>query len=204
MTPTDPRLAYGSLPVLIWTVRPDGTCDYLNERWIDFTGRPPAEMLGWGWLDLLHPDDRERVAAECTRALASRTHLRVEFRMVHADGDYRWVLGMGEPCYLAGEFIGYSGCTTDVTDRRALEERLAELGRSGEIAQLAGGIAHDFNNLLTGILAMSPCSSTRAPSRWRPGKTFPGSGRPRTAPPCSRATCSPSVAARSSRRGRST
>jgi signal transduction histidine kinase/CheY-like chemotaxis protein len=109
-------------------------------------------MLGWGWLDLLHPDDRERVAAECTRALASRTHLRVEFRMVHADGDYRWVLGMGEPCYLAGEFIGYSGCTTDVTDRRALEERLAELGRSGEIAQLAGGIAHDFNNLLTGIL----------------------------------------------------
>ena len=45
-----------------------------------------------------------------------------------------------------------AGCATDITDRRALEQRLAELGRTGEIAQLAGGIAHDFNNLLTGIL----------------------------------------------------
>ena len=152
MTPTDPRLDHGSLPVLIWTVRPDGTCDYLNERWGEFTGRPPAELLGWAWLDLAHPDDRARVAAECTRALAARVPLRLEFRMLHHDGDYRWVLGIGEPCHVAGEFIGYSGCTTDVTDRRALEERLAELGRSGGIAQLAGGIAHDFNNLLTGIL----------------------------------------------------
>ena len=61
MTLTDPRLAHGSLPLLIWTARPDGWCDYMNERWSAFTGRPTAEMLGWAWLDLVHPEDRARV-----------------------------------------------------------------------------------------------------------------------------------------------
>jgi PAS domain S-box-containing protein len=153
MTLTDPRLAYGSLPVLIWTAGADGTCDYLNERWSEFTGLPVADLLGWGWLERVHPDDRERLAAEYRGAVAARGPVRLEFRMLHQGGEYRWFLGTGEPCYAAsGQFLGYSGCTTDVTDRRALEQRLAELGRTAEIAQLAGSIAHDFNNLLTGIL----------------------------------------------------
>ena len=153
MTLTDPRLAYGSLPVLIWTAGADGTCDYLNERWSDFTGRPMADMLGWAWLECVHPGDRERVVAEYSGQVAARGPVRLEFRMLHQDGEYRWVLATGAPCYRSdGEFLGYGGCSTDVTDRRALEQRLAEVGRTGEIAQLAGGIAHDFNNLLTGIL----------------------------------------------------
>ena len=153
MTLTDPRLAYGTLPVLIWTAGADGSCDYLNERWSECTGLPVADLLGWGWLDRVHPDDRERIVAEYSGAVAARTPVRLEFRMLHRDGEYRWFLGTGEPCYGdGGQFLGYSGCTTDVTDRRALEQRLAELGRTADIAQLIGGIAHDFNNLLTGIL----------------------------------------------------
>jgi two-component system, cell cycle sensor histidine kinase and response regulator CckA len=154
MTLTDPRLAHGSLPVLMWTASPDGTCDYLNERWSEFTGLPVASLLAWAWLDRVHPDDRERLVAEYRDAVTARGRVRLEFRLLHRDGEYRWVLGTGEPCYATsgGQFLGYSGCTTDVTDRRALEQRLEELGRTAEIAQLAGGIAHDFNNVLTGIL----------------------------------------------------
>jgi PAS domain S-box-containing protein len=153
MTRTDPRLADGNLPVLIWTAGPDEGWDYLNERWTDFTGRPPAEMLGRAWLDRVHPDDRDQAAAEYTGAVAGRRPVLLEFRLLHQDGGYRWVLVTGEACHLAGgEFLGYSGCATDVTDRRALEQRLSQLGRAAEIAQLAGGIAHEFNNLLTGIL----------------------------------------------------
>ncbi len=153
MTRTDPRLADGNLPVLIWTAGPDGAFDHLNERWIEFTGRPAAGMLGWAWLDRVHPDDRDRTAAEYTDAVAGRKPVRLEFRLMHQDGEYRWVLLRGEPCHLAGgEFLGYSGCATDVTDRRAAEQRLSEAGRGAEMAQLAGGIAHEFNNLLTGIL----------------------------------------------------
>ncbi len=153
MTLTDPRLSYGSLPVLLWTAGPDGTCDYLNERWTEMTGRRLDDLLAWGWVESLHPDDRDQVVAAYRAAVADRRPVRLEFRMLHQSGEYRWFLGIGEPCHRRdGSFLGYSGSTTDVTDRRALEERLVELGRSGEIAQLAGGIAHDFNNLLTGIL----------------------------------------------------
>ena len=153
MTLTDPRLAHGILPVLIWTAGPDGACDYLNDRWSEFTGRPVADMLGWKWVESVHPDDRERLLAEYTAQVATRGPVRLEFRMLHQDGEYRWLLGLGEPCPgPAGEFLGYTGCSTDVTDRRALGQRLVQLDRAGEIAQLAGGIAHDFNNLLTGIL----------------------------------------------------
>ncbi len=153
MTLTDPRLAHGILPVLIWTAGPDGACDYLNDRWGEFTGQPLADMLGWKWVDSVHPDDRERLLAEYTTQVAARGPVRLEFRMLHQNGEYRWLLALGEPCPgPAGEFLGYSGCSTDVTDRRALGQRLVQLDRAGEIAQLAGGIAHDFNNLLTGIL----------------------------------------------------
>ncbi|HEU4523707.1 MAG TPA: PAS domain-containing protein, partial [Gemmatimonadales bacterium] len=153
MTQRDPRLVHDVLPVLLWTVGPDGACDYLNHRWAEFTGRSVPEMLGWRWIESLHPDDREGFQTEYAAALAARAPFRYEFRMLHQDGEYRWLLSLGEPVLgPGGEFLGYSGCSTDVSDRRTLEERLAQLDRAGEIAQLAGGIAHDFNNLLTGIL----------------------------------------------------
>jgi two-component system cell cycle sensor histidine kinase/response regulator CckA len=153
MTQRDPRLAPDVLPVLLWTAGPDGACDYLNQRWTEFTGRTAGEMLGWRWTESLHPDDREGFHAEFASAVAARAPFRFEFRMLHQDGEYRWLLSLGEPILgPGGELLGYSGCATDVTDRRTLEQRLVQLDRAGEIAQLAGGIAHDFNNLLTGIL----------------------------------------------------
>jgi len=126
MTLTDPRLAYDSLPVLVWTAGADGTCDYLNERWSEFTGLPVADLLGWGWLDRVHPDDRERIVAEYNGAVAAHGPVRLGFRMLHRNGEYHWLLGTGEPCHdPGGQFLGYGGCTIDVTD---------------------------FNNLLTGLL----------------------------------------------------
>jgi two-component system cell cycle sensor histidine kinase/response regulator CckA len=153
MTQKDPRLAHDVLPVLLWTAGPDGACDYLSRRWTEFTGRPVAELLGWSWTACIHADDREAFREEYAAAVASRSPVRLEFRMLHQDGGYRWVVGLGEPMTAAdGTFLGYGGCTIDVTDRLVPEERLAQLDRAVAVAQLAGGIAHDFNNLLTGIL----------------------------------------------------
>src|SRR5262249_1430056 len=50
-----------SLPNLVWSCRPDGACDSVGGRWIEYTGVPEAEQLGYGWLEQVHPDERERV-----------------------------------------------------------------------------------------------------------------------------------------------
>ncbi len=152
-TATDARLSPETLPVMVWTTTADGSCDYVNARWLEFTGRPLAAELGSGWADRLHPEDRPGALEQIRRAVAARSGFQLECRMLRHDGEYRWLLDAGGPRYgPAGELLGFVGCATDVTDRRHLERRFVRAERAQAIGQLAGGIAHDFNNLLTGII----------------------------------------------------
>jgi PAS domain S-box-containing protein len=143
---------YDALPVMLWTVAADGTCDYVNARWLEFTGRPLGAELGSGWTDRIHPDDRQASLEQFRKSLTQREPLRHEYRMRRYDDQYRWLLDVAVPRFdEEGGFRGLIGCSTDVTDRRQLEQRLVQAERAQAIGQLAGGIAHDFNNLLTGI-----------------------------------------------------
>jgi PAS domain S-box-containing protein len=147
------RLSYDEIPVIVWTVRADGTCDYVNARWLEFTGRTLAAEIGLGWVDRLHPEDRNGYLEQYRQAVARREPLRAEYRVRRHDGQYRWLLDVAVPRFAQeGEFLGLIGCSTDVTDRRQLEQRLVRAERAQAIGQLAGGIAHDYNNLLTGII----------------------------------------------------
>jgi PAS domain S-box-containing protein len=149
----DPRLAYGALPVMLWTAGPDYGCDYFNDRWLQFTGRTLEQELGWGWAERLHPEDRDPAKAAYLEAFDARTPFSIEYRYQRFDGAWRWLLDTAVPRFGAdGDFLGYVGCCADVTDRRSLEHRLQQVERTEAIVQLAGGIAHDYNNLLTGII----------------------------------------------------
>ncbi|MGH7498999.1 MAG: PAS domain-containing protein [Gemmatimonadales bacterium] len=152
MGPADLRTAFDALPVIVWTSPGDRRWNYVNPRWTEFTGRPVEEELGLGWCDRLHPDDREAVLSQLDEALAARRTIGLEFRARRHDGEYRWLASTGTPLQATdGTRGGYVGCCTDVTERRALEQRIMQADRAEAIVQLAGGIAHDFNNLLTGI-----------------------------------------------------
>jgi two-component system, cell cycle sensor histidine kinase and response regulator CckA len=147
------RPGYDALPAIVWTITPEGACDYVNARWLEFTGRPLAAELGTGWMERLHPDDRAAVLEQFRVALAQQAPLNVEYRAERHDGQYRWLHDSAMPRYAPdGAFLGLVGCSTDVTDRRLLEQRLLRAERARAIGQLAGGLAHDFNNLLTGII----------------------------------------------------
>jgi len=122
------RLA-DALPVSVWMSGVDGGCTYVNRTWLDLTGRPIERELGDGWLDLVHPDDRENLLSTYKRAFSAREPLSVEYRIRRCDGQSRWMLDQGVARYDAdAAFLGYVGGAVDFTDRHLAERALGHLG----------------------------------------------------------------------------
>ena len=141
-------------PIMICASGPDKLATFFNKGWLEFRGRTREQELGSGWVEGLHPDDRESCLAAYSSAFDARRDCRLEYRLRRADGDYRWVLWTGVPLYQPGRvFVGYIGSCVDITEsRRNQEERLASQ-KAESLGVLAAGIAHDFNNLLGVIYA---------------------------------------------------
>ena len=117
------RQMANSLPELVWTCQPDGQCDFLSQQWVDFTGIPEEPQLGFGWLDQLHPEDRQTTVAEWEKAFNSDMDFHMEFRIRRHDGVYRWfdtqaVRARDE----AGQTIKWFGSNSDITERKQAEE----------------------------------------------------------------------------------
>jgi PAS domain S-box-containing protein len=120
------RLLVEASRLMIWRSGVGASSDYFNPAWLAFTGRTPAELVGNGWLDGVHPDDRERVAASAREHFARRAPFELEYRLRRADGAYRWVLDQGAPYHdAAGRFAGYIGVCVDVHPRRTAEDAKA-------------------------------------------------------------------------------
>ena len=138
-----------SLPQLVWTCGPDGHCDYMSQQWVDFTGRPVGEQLGFGWADQVHPDDRESMLQAWRASLATGTPFRTEFRIRRHDNVYRWFDTRAVPLRDArGAILKWVGSNTDVDERKRFEETRLRSQKLESLGTLAGGIAHDFNNML--------------------------------------------------------
>jgi PAS domain S-box-containing protein len=112
-------------PVMIWVTEADGTCTYLNRRWEEFTGQDQAAGSGMGWLDAVHPVDRQRVRATFRAANRRAEPFEVEYRLRRQDGVYRWAVDSAAPRLTAdGRFRGYVGSVMDISDRKEAEETL--------------------------------------------------------------------------------
>jgi PAS domain S-box-containing protein len=121
------RLLADAAPVLVWMSGLDKGCTYFNKGWLDFTGRPLESQLGSGWCESVHPDDLRRCLDTYVRAFDERRRFRMEYRLLGADGEYRWVLDTGAPRFETdGSFEGYIGSCIDITDRKHAEEALRE------------------------------------------------------------------------------
>ena len=79
-----------ALPQLVWTCGADGRCDFLSPQWLAYTGHPEAEQLGYGWVDAIHTDDRERLVVIWQRSVETGTLFDTEARIRGADGSDRW------------------------------------------------------------------------------------------------------------------
>lgn len=109
--------------VLIWTSGTDKLCNYFNQPWLRFTGRPLEKELGNGWAEGVHPEDFEACLATYTEAFDRRQSFGMAYRLRRADGAYRWIQDDGNPRFDShGEFIGYIGFCYDITDRKLADE----------------------------------------------------------------------------------
>lgn len=115
-----------TIPQIVWSARPDGYIDYFNQRWYDYTGKTPEQSIGWGWHDMLHPDDLPDCIARWASAVGTGSTFEIEYRFRRAaDGAYRWHFGRGAPIRDArGEILRWCGTCADVDDQRRAEEEL--------------------------------------------------------------------------------
>lgn len=121
------RALVDSAPVMLWMSGPDRLCTYFNRSWLEFTGRTLEQELGQGWIEGMHPDDRERCLASFGTSIAARKPCRIEYRLQAADGEYHWVLDHAMPRFAPeGGFLGYFGSAMDITDRKQAEQALRE------------------------------------------------------------------------------
>ncbi len=119
------RALIDAIPQQIWSGPPDGTIDYCNERWRTETGLELEDVRDEGWLNIIHPDDRERVLKAWHDSVANGTPYEQEERHRRADGTYRWYLSRGVPLRDAeGRIVRWYGANTDIEDRKRAEEGL--------------------------------------------------------------------------------
>jgi PAS domain S-box-containing protein len=124
-----------ALPQLVWSAGPDGACDYFSTQWTQHTGIPEADLLGWQWLNVLHPDDREPTRKLWTDSVAGRGAYDVEYRVRRLDGEYRWFKTRGVPIRDSeGGIFKWFGTCTDITTSKQLEEKLRQANTRLDLA----------------------------------------------------------------------
>ncbi|MFA9199604.1 MAG: sensor histidine kinase [Cypionkella sp.] len=129
---TDSEITYAqfkalanSIPNLAWMADKDGWLFWYNQRWYDYTGTTPEEMMGWGWQSVHHPDVLPEMLERWTGALRSGQPFEMTFPLRRgSDGSYRTFVTRAEPLREDGEIVGWFGTNTDITEQELTRERL--------------------------------------------------------------------------------
>jgi PAS domain S-box-containing protein len=122
------RLLTEAIPHIVWTAAPNGDVTYVNARWRDYTGRATFDALGWGWEQVLCPDDRPICHARWLKALASGEAFEVEGRVRRHDGQWRWHLLRALPHAADGQPVTqWFGTMTDIDSQKRVEHERENL-----------------------------------------------------------------------------
>jgi PAS domain S-box-containing protein len=151
------RMMAETIPVQVWTARPDGMLDFVTQRTAAYFGVPAQSLLGEGWAALVHPDDVERAASHWKQALETGEAYEVEFRVRDATGEFRWQLVRADPMRAPdGQVVQWFGCTADIEQQKrlesALDDALAEARHANKVkADFLAMMSHELRTPLNAI-----------------------------------------------------
>src|SRR5882762_6030616 len=174
-----------AIPTLAWAARPDGSAEFFNRRWLDYTGLSSEEASNWGWPAALHTEDRDRLL-DCWRHLLDSGEAgEIEARLRRYDGEYRWFLFRVEPVRdNRGGILKWYGANTDIEDRKraeallAAEKRTLEMIANGAcladiLERLCETIDAQASNIKSAVMLMDtdgvhlrPAAAPRLPKGW--------------------------------------
>jgi len=115
-----------AVPHIVWTARPNGTVDYFNQRWFEYTGLSVEQAAG-SWLGILHADDSARCRTEWENAIGSGEMFQAECRLRASDGAFRWHLCRAVPeRSTTGQILSWVGTFTDIDEQKRVQAIQAE------------------------------------------------------------------------------
>jgi PAS domain S-box-containing protein len=162
------RLVIDTIPTLAWSAGADGSAEFFNQRWLDYTGLSPEEARGWGWKAAIHPEDVERIMERWRAILMTASPAELEGRLLRSDGVYRWFLFRATPSLDEfGRVAKWFGTNTDIEDRRRVkalrdaEKRTLEIITDNEslddiLNELCHSIDAQASAAFSTILLMEP------------------------------------------------
>ncbi len=155
------RLLSSAAPIGIFRADREGRCVYVNQRWSEMTGRAAETALGYGWLQAIHPEDREATERLWKSAAEIGMDVQDETRFLTPDGNTNWIYWASRALHGPdGNSIGYVGVIEDITKRRFAEQRLLEAKQAAESAnqaksQFLANMSHEIRTPMNGILGMT-------------------------------------------------
>ncbi|MBV6621603.1 MAG: PAS domain S-box protein [Rivularia sp. (in: Bacteria)] len=159
------RFLSESIPQIVWSCNPQGECEYISQRWVEYTGKSFAEARNFGWLDIVHPEDAESIIHIWQQSLENGELYEAEMRYRRSDGMYRWFLVRALPITdEQGQVLKWFGTSTDIHERKQLEAIHSELLRREQTArteaetankakdEFVAMVSHDLRSPLNSIL----------------------------------------------------
>ncbi len=154
------RFMAESMPQKIFTALPDGSVDYFNAQWMEYTGLTFEQIRDWGWTRLIHPDDLEENVRLWRHSVETGEPFHLEHRFRRADGVYRWHLSRARAMRdSGGRILMWIGSNTEIQEQK---EKEADLRRANEdLQQFAYSASHDLQEPIRNVAVYSEIVADR-------------------------------------------